>query len=109
MSKDLLQYLSTWLAIVIYAAGVAFFVIVFGVAVGNWQVQHNIRSLFSATAATFAALYVLALAAIASDWFPNFNGIYVALTVRILFGLAIINAYIALVLYLRARWRGSPC
>lgn len=111
MNIDLtvLQNLSTWLAIIVYSAGVALFVMVIGIAVGNWQVRHNIRSLFSAAAATFAALYVLALAAIASNWFPAFSGVYVALGLRVTFGLAIANAYVTLILYLRARWHGAPC
>lgn len=104
-----LPHVSTWLGIVVYSAGVSFFIVVVGIAVANWQMRRNIRSIFSAAAATCATLYVLALAGIASDWLPWLSGVYVALALRSLFGLAIFFAYVALIIYLRQRKDGAPC
>lgn len=104
-----LAQLSTWIGLIVYAAGVAFFVIVLGIAIANYQARRNVRSLFSGAAAVCAALYLLALAAIASDWFPWFSGLYFALALRCLFGGTIFFAYVALIIYLWQRWRGAPC
>lgn len=104
-----LPAISTWIGIVGYSIGVAVAITWVGISVANWQATHRVCVLWLGAAAAWGALFIAALAAIASDWFPWFSGIYVALAIRLSFLFCTISLIMYTISYLRHKHSGEIC
>lgn len=101
-----LRLMSTWLGIIGYSWGVGVCIVWVGICVANWQITRNWVSMWLGLAAVWGALFIASLTAIASDWFPSFSGIYIALMIRLSFLACMISLTVFTYLYLQHKRRG---
>lgn len=105
----ILTSVSTWIGVVAYSLIIGVAITWIGISIANWSARHALCSILLGLGALCWATYFSSVLIIASDWFPGFSGIYVALFTRSIAMVGSLALVAFTVIYLNGKRKQESC